>query len=116
MTGLGLIEMTRKKVRQGLDSVIHIDCIYCDGTGKMLSPETVARNVEKEISQYFNKTIAQAIQVDVHPEIAKVFMGADDENLLRIEKMYGKRIVIKESKEVKYEELKIKEIDINSVL
>jgi ribonuclease G len=116
MTGLGLIEMTRKKVRQGLDSVIHINCMSCDGTGKILSPETIARNIEKEISLYFNKTIAQAIQVEVHSEIAKVLMGADGENLSRIEKMYNKKIVIKESKDVKYEEMKIKEIDINLVL
>jgi ribonuclease G len=116
MTGLGLIEMTRKKVRQGLDSVIHIDCIYCDGTGKILSPETVARNVEKEISKYFNKTIANAILVEIHPDVAKILTGADDENLKFIEKLYSKRIVVKASSEVKYEEMKIKEIDINSVM
>lgn len=116
MTGLGLIEMTRKKVRQGLDSVIHIDCIYCDGTGKILSPETVARNVEKEISKYFNKTIANAIQIEVHPDVSKVLTGADDENLNRIEKLYSKKIVVKASNDVKYEEMKIKEIDINSVI
>lgn len=35
MTGLGLIEMTRKKVRQDLSTVLHIDCPCCDGTGKV---------------------------------------------------------------------------------
>jgi ribonuclease G len=115
MTGLGLIEMTRKKVRQGLDSVIHIDCMYCDGTGNILSPETVARNIEKEISKYFNKTIANAIIAEVHPTIGQILSGADGENIERIEKMYNKKIVVKPSVEIRYEELKIKEIDINTI-
>jgi ribonuclease G len=37
MTGLGLLEMTRKKVRQGLDSVMYVDCSSCDGLGKIRS-------------------------------------------------------------------------------
>jgi ribonuclease G len=36
MTRLGLIEMTRKKVRQGLSSVMYTDCPHCEGTGKIL--------------------------------------------------------------------------------
>lgn len=35
MTGLGLIEMTRKKVRQELSTVLSMDCPHCGGTGKM---------------------------------------------------------------------------------
>ena len=84
MTGLGLIEMTRKKVREGLASTVLYDCPYCDGTGKILSPESIARNVEKEISKYFTKTIANAIQVEVHPSVAEVLLGKDDSNLVMI--------------------------------
>lgn len=39
MTGLGLIEMTRKKVRQELYSILNVDCPYCNGTGKTISHE-----------------------------------------------------------------------------
>jgi ribonuclease G len=39
MTGLGLIEMTRKKVRQELYSILNVDCPYCNGTGKTISLE-----------------------------------------------------------------------------
>ncbi|MCX7842162.1 MAG: Rne/Rng family ribonuclease [Clostridia bacterium] len=116
MTSLGLIEMTRKKVRQGLSSMMHIDCPYCDGTGKILSPEAVARNVEKEIKNYFSQTIANAIQVEVHPTVAQVLTGMDGHNLAEMEKAYGKKIVIKASHEIKHEEMKIREIDIDSLV
>lgn len=113
MTGLGLIEMTRKKIRQGLSSVMLSDCPYCDGIGKILSPESIARNVEKEINRYFTQTIANAIQVEVHPSVAVILTGADGQRLSMMEKTFNKRIVVKESNEVKHEEIKIKEIDIN---
>jgi ribonuclease G len=115
MTGLGLIEMTRKKVRQVLSSVMLSECPYCDGTGKILSPESIARNVEKEINRYFTQTIANAIQVEVHPSVAVILTGIDGQSLERMEKTFNKRIVIKASDSVKHEEIKIKEIDINSI-
>jgi len=37
MTGLGLIEMTRKKVRSELSVIMSNDCPYCGGTGKVPS-------------------------------------------------------------------------------
>ncbi|HHV60541.1 MAG TPA: Rne/Rng family ribonuclease [Clostridiaceae bacterium] len=37
LTGLGLVEMTRKKVRQPLDSIMYTDCPNCHGTGKILN-------------------------------------------------------------------------------
>lgn len=116
MTGLGLIEMTRKKVREGLASIVLYDCPLCEGTGKILSPESVARNATKEISKYFTKTIANAIQVEVHPTVAKVLLGKNGEYLKRIENAFNKRIVIKESEEVNNQEIKIKEIDIDSLM
>ncbi|MEN8906372.1 MAG: Rne/Rng family ribonuclease [Clostridiales bacterium] len=116
MTGLGLIEMTRKKVRQVLSSVMNVTCPYCDGTGEILSPESVAKKVEKEISKYFNETIANAILVEVHTSVAKVLKGINGENLAKIELIYKKKILVKGSDKLKHEEIKIKEIDINTLV
>ena len=116
MTGLGLIEMTRKKIRQELSTVMNLPCPYCDGTGKILSPESIARNVEKEIGRYFGETIANAIQVEVHPTVGAILTGVDGENLSKLENAYDKKIIIKSSSEIRHEEMKIREIDINSLV
>lgn len=116
MTGLGLIEMTRKKVRQELSTVLHTDCPYCDGTGKILSPEAIARNVEKEITRYFGQTIANAVQVEVHPSVANVLKSDINGNFTRLQDTYGKKILFKASDEMKHEEMKIKEVDINTLV
>lgn len=116
MTGLGLIEMTRKKIRQELSSVMQVDCPCCEGTGKILAPGSVVKNVEKEIDRYFSRTMADAIQVEVHPAVAAALKNMDGGNLARMEDAYKKKIVIKASNAVKHEEIKIRDIDINSLV
>jgi len=111
MTNLGLIEMTRKKVREELDSMIHIDCPYCNGSGKILSPESVARNVEKQIHKYFAETIATGIEVFVHPSVAEILSMEENDVVERLQKDYNKKIFIKASKDIKNEEIRIREVD-----
>ena len=89
---------------------------YCDGSGEILSPESIAKRVQKEISKYFNETIANAIQVEVHTSVAKVLTGQNGQNLVKIESAYNKKILIKGSDVLKHEEIKIKEIDINTLV
>ncbi|HPD01474.1 MAG TPA: Rne/Rng family ribonuclease [Acetivibrio sp.] len=116
MTGLGLIEMTRKKVREGLESVVLYNCPYCEGSGRILSPESVARDVEKRIIKYLTMTIANAILVEVYPTVAEVLQDGANDNLARIQNSFNKKVVIKPSLEVKHDEIKIKEIDIDSLV
>jgi len=55
MTSLGLVEMTRKKVRQRVSTILHETCPYCSGSGRVLTAESVALKVLKEL----RKTRAQ---------------------------------------------------------
>lgn len=116
MTGLGLIEMTRKKVRHGLATTMFCSCPYCEGTGRTLSPETQARALEKRISAYLNTTIAQATQVELHPSVAHILTEVEKDFIERMESTYHKRLVIKASQEVKPDDMKIKSIDINTLM
>ncbi len=99
LTGLGLVEMTRKKVRQRLSSIMYKDCPYCDGTGKVLSPLSVARGAEKEIEKIAAKSDARKLEVNVHPDVAKILIGDNGENVSMLEQEFNKKIVIKALKE-----------------
>lgn len=116
MTGLGLIEMTRKKVKQELSTVLHVDCPYCDGSGKMPSPESVARKVEKEVGKYFTQTVSGTIRVEVHPSVAYVLEADINGNFAQLQDAYDKRIVFVASDNVKYDEIKIIEVDTNTLV
>jgi len=116
MTGLGLIEMTRKKVRQVLASVMSVECPYCEGLGKILAPESVVRNAEKEVCNYFTHTNVNAVQLEVHPSVAALIEKGEKNLQKHIENNFGKKIVIRANKDLKHDEIKIREIDIDSLV
>lgn len=116
ITSLGLVEMTRKKMRQKLSSVMNIECPYCKGSGEILSPQTVARNAEREIGKMFTQTLAGAVQVEAHPDVAKVLAGDNNQNIEKLENKYSKRILVKEENNLKHEEFRIKEIDSGTLM
>ncbi len=49
LTGLGLVEMTRKKVHQPIHTLLNRQCSCCQGSGMIASDETVARQVLHEL-------------------------------------------------------------------
>lgn len=70
MTELGLVEMTRKKIRQELSTVISCDCPICDGAGRVDTAETNAMNILREVREHMNSTSSKKIRLEVHPTVA----------------------------------------------
>ena len=48
-TALGLVEMTRKKVRQDMDGTMFEACSFCEGRGRLLSPETMVIRINRQL-------------------------------------------------------------------
>jgi len=94
-TQLGLVEMTRKKVGQGLVNVLQKDCPFCDGKGKVLSEETVSLWAKKEILAVCAQTTAPMILVEANPAVAAYLIGPGGYNLRSLESRCGKRLVIR---------------------
>lgn len=95
LTQLGLVEMTRKKVRQGLESVLLKHCPYCEGRGKVLSEETISIRAKNDIMKLAQLTSAEAILVEVHPSVASLLIGSGGNHLRDLESKTGKNIMIR---------------------
>lgn len=85
ITQLGLVEITRKKVRQRLDFQLQRKCECCDGTGKVLSEYTILQKIEKQLKRIQQHTSCEAVIFDIHPE-AKEALQAEKDLLEEIEK------------------------------
>lgn len=107
LTQLGLVEMTRKKISQGLEDVLQKQCPYCEGKGQILSEETMSRKVEREIKKLLKHSVIEAILVEVHPSVAALIIGSGGSHLRELERATGKHIYVRGSAEAKIEEIRI---------
>lgn len=85
LTGLGLVEMTRKKVRQNLDAMMYGECPFCQGRGRMQTPETVAIQVRRHLRELCRNKKSRSLTVQVHPRVAEVLDKMPDLELLERE-------------------------------
>jgi ribonuclease G len=95
LTQLGLLEMTRKKVRQALEEGMMRSCPYCEGKGKVFSEETMAARIERELADYVRGLEHEAVLVECHPQVAAQLIGPGGHHLRRLEESFGTRVYIK---------------------
>ncbi|MBE3598251.1 MAG: Rne/Rng family ribonuclease [Limnochordaceae bacterium] len=106
-TRLGLVELTRKKVREDLYAVLQRPCPYCQGTGRVLSEVTMAQKVERQIADLARSSQADAMLLAVHPSVAAQVIGAGGANLRRLEGETGRVIFVRGSEDVHMEEIRV---------
>ena len=80
MTGLGLVEVTRKKLGTNISSWLQQPCPYCGGTGKVLSAETAALRLRRDIIERiaYDKDSTE-FTVRAHPDVVKLLEEHSEE-------------------------------------
>ncbi|MDZ4131632.1 MAG: Rne/Rng family ribonuclease, partial [Dethiobacteria bacterium] len=81
ITNLGLVEMTRKKVRQDLSEYLQQPCPYCGGSGRVLTPLVVSTRIEGELKRELQEEKSKAVLVEMHHEVASIIIGSGGGNL-----------------------------------
>jgi ribonuclease G len=74
---LGLVEMTRQNVTDGVREILTKTCPTCDGEGVVLSEETVAIDIERELRDLAaERPESPAFLIRVNPKVASKLVGA----------------------------------------
>jgi ribonuclease G len=88
---LGLVEMTRQNVTDGVREILTKACPTCDGEGVVLSEETVAIEVERHLRELaVERPDSEAFLIQVHPRVSSILVGGPGRPLLEIERETGK--------------------------
>ncbi len=95
LTRLGLLEMTRKKVRESLLNQMTRVCPVCEGRGHVLSEDVVARRVRYRIMEKLRETGAEAVLVEAHPLVAAHLIGPGGSNLRLLEHETGRSVFVR---------------------
>ena len=107
LTKLGLVEITRKKVREELGELFQKDCPYCNGTGLVMSETTMAMNIIRELKKLSTEENVEAILLELHPDVAAVLIGAGGDKLSELENELNMDIYIRGNNEYHIESYEI---------
>jgi ribonuclease G len=89
---LGIVEMTRKRVRESITQSLCEPCPYCAGNGIVKSKDTVVMEIYRELLGVLPKRRRKAV-LYTSPEVAA---RLEQDNVIEdLKKRYGKRIVVK---------------------
>ena len=92
---LGLVEMTRKRVRESIGRILHEDCSYCEGRGYVKTATTVTyeifRYIRREAATFKEPTLVINCSVDV----AKLLQGEERQELRDLMDRFNKSIQVK---------------------
>lgn len=69
LTALGLVELTRKKTRSMIETVMLQPCPYCNGDGYVYGDEHMIMKIRAAITQVFEGISAKAVVVTVAPSL-----------------------------------------------
>ena len=94
---LGLVEMTRQNVTDGVREIMTRPCPTCDGEGVIKSEETIAIEFERRMRDLAKETDAEALLIRVNPRVSAEFTGDDARVLHQIEQETGKWFVFEGS-------------------
>ena len=84
---LGLIEMTRQRVRQSHLQNMTEACAVCHGTGRVFTAETVVRRVERSLRRVVVEGKRDHLIVKLHPDVAMYVLEQERDFMKKLEKI-----------------------------
>ncbi len=107
VSDLGLIEMTRQRVRPSLFQSQTMPCPTCQGTGRVFQPETVVRRLERSLKRAAVEKSDRRLTVRLHPEVALFILEEEPQLLKTLAKQTGIDLEIRDDPMMKLDELKL---------
>ena len=102
---LGLVEMTRQRMRPSLASLTTEPCPYCDGHGSILSTETILINLLRSIKSAHQRTRRRKLKVIANNQI--VTKLHNDSRMKSLERNLGIRVRLQNDVDLHLEDFQI---------
>ncbi len=113
VSSLGLVEMTRKRVRPSVFQALSEPCTCCGGTGRVMSRVSTATKLERFIERASLNRKHRNLVISVHPELAEYLHEEEGKRLDYIASISHLSIEIQEDHRLRVDEFKVFSIDIH---
>ena len=104
---LGLIEMTRQRVRPSLWQSMTAECPTCTGTGRVFRPEVVVRRMERSLKRVGAEHKERQLAVRLHPEVALYLVEQEPNFLRQVAKATGLELQVRDDPMMRLDEFRM---------
>jgi ribonuclease G len=93
----GIMEMTRQRLNESLDSALFEDCPACKGHGLVRTPLTMSVDIQRRLAGILSRgrTNEKDLVVIVHPDVMQRLRTEDGEHLADLQRKYEARLTFK---------------------
>lgn len=106
-TSLGLLEMTRKKVKQSLREMLQTECRHCEATGYVASVSAGMHSAIRQVNELVRQNSTEALLIAVNPQVASMLIGPGGLNLERLEQSFGKTLYFKGKDDLESDQVRL---------
>ena len=96
---LGLMEMTRQRQEESIQSQMYIDCPYCRGHGLIKSPLAISVDIQRQTAAIMRKCRLDGREIDLQVHVAPVVLERlrteDEQVLMEMQNQYTGRLSFK---------------------
>jgi ribonuclease G len=104
---LGLVEMTRQRVRPSLWHSMTTDCPTCGGSGRVFTPEVVARRLERALKRAGHEHRERQLTVRLHPEVALYLLEEEPKLLQTLSKLTALDLELRDDPMMRLDEFRL---------
>ena len=107
VSDLGLVEMTRQRVRPSLYASMTTECPTCSGSGRVFRPEVVARRLERSLLRVGHERREKSLGVRLHPEVALYLLEEEPKLLGSVGKSIGVELEVRDDPMMHLDEFRL---------
>ncbi len=108
MSQLGLIEMTRKRVRESIVSTLTEPCMYCDGQGYLKAAWVVVDELMRRVRQQLTREPQQQLSIHAHPKVTELLIEEYQDELTDLEREHKAEIRVVPREDLHVENVEIR--------
>lgn len=109
MSEMGLIQMTRKRIRKPLGHLMCEPCFYCEGDGLLVSGQTLCYNIYRKMIHQSSEMPGNGITLRVNPKVAHRLHSQERHLITSLEQRLNKQITIRPDKNFHLEQFDLLE-------
>ena len=108
ISGLGLLEMSRQRESESLESTIYEDCPYCKGRGLIKTATSVSVEIQRRLNELLaRKKDIKCFAITVHPKILARLRTSDHKVLDAMAAEYSRQLTFSANPDLHIEEYHI---------